>query len=380
MVPIVQDSNSLAPMSTGWLPFWQEKEGVGSGKKALDEDLGVELYNLHLEGADLGGAHLEGAYLFESNLESVYFGGAQLQGANLIMANLGGAFLEVANLKGASLFGAQMQGASLDSAQMQGADLREATFAVKTQLAGVALDAKLRVADVLWNGVPLPRVDWGQVPSLGDEAEARKARQRDGKRKNKAERLEGFEAAARAYRQLAVELRGQSITEPADRYFYRAFVMQRKALWWQLRSRKFSKLGSYLFSLFLAVLTGYGFRMWRIIAAYTLLILAFAGAYWSLDLQTPHIYTFWQALILSVTAFHGRVFSNPFLLTEPQIVVTAIEAIFGLVIEGVFIAMLTQRFLTGKALFHTARMVPKTSVCCYSLAYHLSLGSWLLWQ
>jgi hypothetical protein len=120
--------------------------------------------------------------------------------------------------------------------------------------------------------------------------------------------------------------------------------MQRTALWGQLATQQIGALGAYLFSLFLAVLTGYGFRMKCIIIAYTLLMLAFAGAYWSLDLPPPHISTFWQALSLSVTAFHGRVFSNPFLLTEPQLVVTALEAIFGLGIEGVFIAMLTQRF------------------------------------
>lgn len=61
----------------------------------------------------------------------------------------------------------------------------------------------------------------------------------------------------------------------ADRFAYRALIMQRKALWWQLRRRKVSKLGAWCFSLFLAVLTGYGFRLWRIIVSYGLLILAF---------------------------------------------------------------------------------------------------------
>ena len=52
-----------------------------------------------------------------------------------------------------------------------------------------------------------------------------------------------------------------------------------------------------------------------------------------------------EAVLTSVTAFHGRVFSEPFLHPdEPQLWVTAFEAIAGLVIEGVFIAMLTQKF------------------------------------
>jgi hypothetical protein len=113
-----------------------------------------------------------------------------------------------------------------------------------------------------------------------------------------------------------------------------------------MRDRKFSKIGAYLFSWFLAVLTGYGFRMWRIIVVYLALIFTFAGAYYGVGVQQPHDISFWQALIVSVTAFHGRVFTNPFMpnIPDAQVVVTALEAIVGLIAEGVFIAMLTQRF------------------------------------
>jgi uncharacterized protein YjbI with pentapeptide repeats len=48
--------------------------------------------------------------------------------------------------------------------------------------------------------------------------------------------------------------------------------------------------------------------------------------------------------ILSITAFHGRVFSSPFLPDTPQSIVTAAEAVVGFTFEGIFIAMLTQRF------------------------------------
>lgn len=51
-----------------------------------------------------------------------------------------------------------------------------------------------------------------------------------------------------------------------------------------------------------------------------------------------------EAVVLSITAFHGRVFSFPFQLGSPQGVVTAVEAITGLLFEGIFIAMLTRRF------------------------------------
>lgn len=54
--------------------------------------------------------------------------------------------------------------------------------------------------------------------------------------------------------------------------------------------------------------------------------------------------SFVQALLESITAFHGRVFLELFASNTPQIWITAFEAVVGLVIEGVFIAMLTQRF------------------------------------
>jgi hypothetical protein len=46
----------------------------------------------------------------------------------------------------------------------------------------------------------------------------------------------------------------------------------------------------------------------------------------------------------SITAFHGRVFLEQFSASTPQIWLTAFEAIAGLVVEGVFIAMLIQRY------------------------------------
>jgi hypothetical protein len=281
----------------------------------------------------------------QAQFQGASLGGARLQQANLRAAQLQGAALLEAQCERASLRGAHLQGADLSGSDLRGVDLRGAKLDGETLLMKPRLDTQMRVADVFWNGAPLMQLEWEQVPCLGDETQVHLARSRSGSPKARHHGLEeAYQVAARAYRQLAVSLRGQGISEAADRFAYRALIMQRKALWWQLRSGKASKLGSWLFSLFLAVLTGYGFRLGRIIVAYVLLILAFAGAYWGLDLQRPQTISYWQAIILSVTAFHGRVFSNPFTLSDPQIVVTAVEAIVGLVIEGVFIAMLTQRF------------------------------------
>src|SRR5579875_723799 len=94
-----------------------------------------------------------------------------------------------------------------------------------------------------------------------------------------------------------------------------------------------------------SMISGNGCRMGRILVAYLIIVLLCAGAYFVLGMYyQPHL-SFLEAVLTRVTAFHGRVFSEPFLRPgEPQQWVTAFEAIAGLVIEGVFIAMLTQKF------------------------------------
>ncbi len=105
------------------------------------------------------------------------------------------------------------------------------------------------------------------------------------------------------------------------------------------------KLGQYLFSLFLEAPTGYGYRMGRILVAYAMLNVLFASVYYVFGLfdAPPHL-PWMEALVMSVTALHGRVFSTAFLPGTPQSTVAAIEAVTGLIFEGVFIAMPTQRF------------------------------------
>ena len=143
----------------------------------------------------------------------------------------------------------------------------------------------------------------------------------------------------RANRQLAVTLQNQGLNEDAARFTYRALILQRKVLWKQHNFWKW--LGSAI----LALLAGYGYRMWRILVAYLFTVLLCAVAYFVLGMYyEPHL-SFLDAVLTSITAFHGRVFSEPFLHPGvPQIWATAFEAVMGLIIEGIFIAMLTQRF------------------------------------
>jgi hypothetical protein len=58
-----------------------------------------------------------------------------------------------------------------------------------------------------------------------------------------------------------------------------------------------------------------------------------------------HALTWNEALIVSLTAFHGRgFFAAAFRPGDPQAAVAAGEAVLGLLIEITFIATFTQRF------------------------------------
>jgi hypothetical protein len=127
--------------------------------------------------------------------------------------------------------------------------------------------------------------------------------------------------------------------DEAGRFFYRSRVLQRKLL--ALYGGR--RAAAYLVSVLLAVLTGYGYRMGRMVGAYVALIAVFAALYHGLG-QPGASHLGWRAaIVLSITAFHGRVFSAPFTSNSPQSVVTAVEAISGFLFEGLFIAMLAQR-------------------------------------
>ena len=298
---------------------------------------------IHFEKADLKGAHLEGAGLEYAFFEGTDLRQAHLQDANLGVAQMQRAYLEGANFSGADFLLAHLDGAFIWATNLAGTNmsqmhLPEAHIDHRVVLAneqGVGprlVDAHLAEAN-------LASVKWAQVKLLGDEYTARQKEQ-DGKVKDREMRLWEFEEAVRANRQLAIVLQEQGLSEESARFAYRAQVLQRKVLWLQ-GPRKF---GSYLFSLFLAMLTGYGYRMWRILIVYAVAVSIFALLYYSLSFNSGASLTLGQSFIFSITAFHGRVFSSPFATGSAQSIVAACEAVTGFVFEGVFIAMLTQRF------------------------------------
>jgi uncharacterized protein YjbI with pentapeptide repeats len=355
----------------------------------------ANLGRVYLEDANLEGARLTGANLAEAKLSHVNFEHAQLDRADLSLADLERANLNQTLLRGANLWGAKLEHARLREAQLdeadltaahlEGAALHEASLA-HANLSEVWLDAgtvltdvklgvagrdSVRVADVRWGGVNLAVVDWSPliepVTQLGDEREARawkptpfKPSKERASRKERAserqrhfekqhqERLEMYRAAVRANRQLATALREQGMNEEADAFAYRAQVVQRSVFAQQ------GKRGRATLSWFLDMVAGHGYKPARSLYTYLGVLFGFAflfflvGNGWltfGLGVSQYENLPWYEALILSVSSFHGRGFFQPLqTLGDPVAIIASVEAVFGLFIEVAFIATFTQRF------------------------------------
>lgn len=310
----------------GGLPLTQLRGGLRSDEWRRSTEQQQHAAAIHLEGARLNGADLRRA--------SLRF--AHLEGADLRYANLAGASLRFAHLVGTDSFCP--------------ADLRYAIFNQETNLEEVILGnmqyGSARLAEARWSGVNLSVVTWEQMKMLGDEYEARLPRD-NGKLKDRTRRIKECEQAVRANRQLSIALQSQGLNEVATRFAYRAQVLQRYILRLQLfQSRvefmqRLRTLATWFFSWFLSLLAGYGYKPGRSFLAYLLVIGAFLMLYLRLE---PHL-AWYEALVVSMTAFHGRGFSpSTFSPGDPLSIASAIEAFVGLIIEVTFIATLTQRF------------------------------------
>jgi hypothetical protein len=206
---------------------------------------------------------------------------------------------------------------------------------------------------VTFDNVNLTVVDWSVVPVIGDEVTAHQARRasdspftgdlyasyKQGDPKSRATRLEEYQAAVRANRVLAVTLRAQGMSEDADRYACRAQLLQRQVL--RRRRRLVPAFGSWLLDL----VSGYGYKPMRSVLTYVLVIAAFTVGYFVLGSAHGQALAWNKALVVSMTAFHGRgFFGSAFQPGDPQAAVAAVEALNGLLIEITFIATFTQRF------------------------------------
>ena len=323
----------------------------------------ANLFETHLEGAFLAGAKLERADLHRAFLEQTSLMYAHLEGANLRTAHMEGTFLGFAHLNGKIMEEHELEHVRQWKHDfpraLSPANLRHAFFDRATNLDSINLGDEehgfVSVVDVNWGEANLAMVNWERIPMLGDEYKFHRPRQgrshkddQDGRsheqddrsRQAIAEQLRDYRRAARANRQLSIALQSQGLNEEAARFAYRAQCLLRKISW---RRRKY---GQYFFSLFLYLLAGYGYRLFNSFLAYVMVIVGFATAYFlvgpTMNLHLSPL----EAIVFSMTSFHGRGFSpsQNLTLSSPLTVLAAVEAFVGLIIEITFIATLTQRF------------------------------------
>jgi uncharacterized protein YjbI with pentapeptide repeats len=321
---------------------WAQEEESAIPNRTLRHAPGA-----HLEDADLTGAHLEFA-----NLDRAYLAGADLRDAHLE-----GAYVNTAHLGNTNLTRAFLQGAFLESVYLDRAVALDHATLYDSEYGGIYL-ADARLADA-----NLGTVQWSHVKALGEEQLARHRVPRDGRSHGRygQTRLDEYEVAVRANRQLATALRDQGLGEYADKFASRAQVLQRQVYLRKLQLRR------YLGSLFLDWVSGYGYRPLRSVATYVVAIASFAALYWCvtnnvfvtfglftnvvnwLGMASPppplqHLEGY-EAVVLSMSSFHGRGFYWPTQSPGDKVAILgAIEATIGLLIEVTFIATFTQRF------------------------------------
>jgi len=311
--------------------------GHFTGAHFIEADLsGAILTGANMTGALLWGTTLRGATLFRANLTDASLTAAVLTLADLGLADLHNALGDHLDLREAKLIGTKLDGTDLNEADLRGTDLRRCRMDSATVLREVKLSPSTLVADVVWNGVPLTQVDWGQAKKLGDEQLSKDRQQRP-------DHIEAIAAAARAYRGLSIALRSQGLLREASGYRLREQRLER------VRYRAERKFGAWTVSWFLDAVSGYGERPGLIALTYIIVVAGFTGAYWLVThfLETKLSALTWQeALVLSLTSFHGRGFFPGFLsLGDTVAQLGAAEAVIGLLIEIILIATFTRRFL-----------------------------------
>jgi uncharacterized protein YjbI with pentapeptide repeats len=265
-----------------------------------------------------------------------------LEEANLSFTHLERAILRGAHLEKAMLYGAHLEGAYLYTAHLDGAILKRAFLDGGTQLGKIVLASEkfgaASLADVRWGDANLTEVNWELLKESGEEQKAHWQKKHDGTTRKSERQLNEYHRAVRTNWQLADVLQGQGLNDDAARFAYRAQLLQRIVL------RRHGKFGQYLFSLFLDLLTGYGYKPLRSFLAYLIVILVFATTYYVLGQTVGPSLSPVGSVVFSMTSFHGRgFFPGGIKLDDPLTVIAAIEAFVGLLIEVTFIATLTQR-------------------------------------
>jgi hypothetical protein len=134
------------------------------------------------------------------------------------------------------------------------------------------------------------------------------------------------------------------LNEEGDRFAYRAQTLQRLVL------RRQANWGKAFGSWLLDTVAGYGYKPMRSVITYLCVVLLFAATYYTVTnaagaFSRSSPLAWYEALVLSISSFHGRgLYPSSLSLGDPIVIISAAEAIIGLLIEITFIATFTQRF------------------------------------
>ena len=300
----------------------------------------------------LAGALIDNCFLAGLNLSGAELdlSRASLVRTNLSQTNLHGVRLAGADLRGALLAGADLTGADLGSPSkgQPGADLRGASMDGETNLKGCRVsnaDGAAILAGVRWGEADLAGIEWWTVRVLGDELRLRQSPRR-------LVTTEDLAEVDRAYRELAMKMRGEGFPDAATRFDNRGDIFWRRLICRRGGSQQRTRA---VFSWILNVLCGNGYRPQNIFGFYLATLVTFAVIYGfethreaTVDPKGPQALDFAASLTLSVLSFHGRGFgSDAYGLQSIVTKTTAVEAVIGLFIEIIFITTLARRLFNA---------------------------------
>lgn len=322
------------------------------------------MWDAHIEQAIFEDAHLEHASFYRVHGAEAVFYRARMHRVNFVRSQCPRAALAGADLTDATFGGADFRGADFSVSDLRGAnlpyarlgdtDMRRCQMDANTELSNARLGDKeygfACVADVLWGDASVAAVNWSVDETdsesgvvnrhvvLGDEKLAQNPPDIG---RVKIGLNYGFGTAIRAYRQLAAVLRNQGANEQADELLYRAQLLRKHVLFKEYR------WPGFVSSTLINILSGYGYRPINAFASYAFVIALFTGLYLlNAQFAAPHL-SWDEALVLSISSFHGRgFFTSGISLSDTLARLAAAEAIIGLLIEITFIASFTQRFFT----------------------------------
>lgn len=342
-----------------------KKVNLQKSKLARANLQGADLSVVNLQGSDLRGANLQGAHLkaadispafpAEDNLYGGYSQRADLQGAvlwranlqeaKLVQSNLRDADLRVAVLRGAELSGADLRGAELGSADLKEADLRRANL---TQVS--LLDAKSIEAISLYRAT----LDHTQLAkdrlggAIGEELRREwfQAKEAYLELKNNFQQIGRSDDASWAYRKERQMEKACSAPwyawrfvrrELGDSYVEPLAVWHQKVWWFYIRHTL-----KWLCDWFVEYLCGYGESLLRVLFWMAATLCGFATYYWRIGgvwLVEPNkgakvATSFWHYLIYSAGAFTTTQFARFQAADDRVRMVTAIQAIIGIVLAG----------------------------------------------